>query len=305
MNGKLVLVTGGGGFIGSHLAEGLIAAGARVRVLDNFSSGHKENLDGLDIELIEGDIRDTDACAKACAGAFRVFHQAALGSVPLSLEDPAKTFAVNVGGTANVFAAARDAEVERVVYASSSAVYGDSAGSPKREAEIGNPLSPYAASKTMAEALADVYARCYGMQFVGLRYFNIYGARQDPSGPYAAVIPKFFAACSAGEPPTIFGDGTQTRDFTHVSDVVRANMLAATTRSEGAIALNIGAGITTTVTQLAEAIITVTGSDFEPKYVAARSGDILHSCADASLAAAAIGWRAEVSLAAGLAQTKP
>jgi nucleoside-diphosphate-sugar epimerase len=195
-----VLVTGGAGFIGSHLVDALLERGARVRVLDNFATGRRENLAHSigRIELMEGDIRDAATCGRACDGVAVVFHQAALGSVPRSMKDPATTIAVNVGGTANVFAAARDAKVSRVVYASSSSVYGDSDKLPKREGEEGKPLSPYALSKVMNEQLADVFTLCFGVELIGLRYFNVYGPRQDPQGPYAAVIPRFFAAVLSG-----------------------------------------------------------------------------------------------------------
>ena len=301
LTGKLVLVTGGGGFIGSHLAHGLVEAGCRVRVLDNFETGHRENLDGLDVDLHEGDIRDVATCDAACDGAAVVFHQAALGSVPRSMEDPATSLAVNVAGTANMFAAARKAGIARVVYASSSSVYGDNETLPKREGDEGAPMSPYALSKAMDEELAELFARCYAMQFVGLRYFNVYGSRQDPNGPYAAVVPRFFAACRAGESLTIFGDGAQSRDFTHVSDVVRANMMAATADIDGALALNIGAESTTTITELAETIIAVTGADVKPTYLDPRPGDVRFSRADTRRAFETIGWRAEVTLRDGLA----
>ena len=197
----LALVTGGAGFIGSHLVDALLAAGGAVRVLDDLSSGRRENLVQAAgaIEFVEGDIRDLAAVRRACDGVNRVFHLAAVGSVPRSMKDPAHTLSVNVGGTANVFAAARDAGVRRVVYSSSSSVYGDSETLPKREGEEGRPLSPYALSKRVNEELADVFARCYGMELVGLRYFNVFGPRQDPEGPYAAVVPRFFKACLRGE----------------------------------------------------------------------------------------------------------
>jgi nucleoside-diphosphate-sugar epimerase len=304
---KHVLVTGGAGFIGSHLVDGLLAVDAKVRVLDNFATGHRENLAAVasKIEIIDGDIRDEDACAKACKGVSLVFHQAALGSVPRSIEDPATSIVVNVSGTANIFAAARDAGVKRIVYASSSSVYGDNEALPKREGQEGAPLSPYAVSKWMNEELANVFARCYGMTFVGLRYFNVYGARQDPNGPYAAVIPKFFAAIAKGVAPTIYGDGKQMRDFTYVSDVARANMQAAIANTEGAIAINIGAESNTTVTALAKTMIKVMGADLKPRYVDARPGDVMYSRADASRARGAIGWNAEIALDQGLDKTKP
>src|SRR5262245_39452117 len=231
-----VLVTGGAGFIGSHLVDALLERGAKVRVLDSFATGFRRNLEhcASRIELLEGDIRDTGTCRRASEGTQYVFHQAALGSVPRSVDDPATSIAVNVAGTANVFAAARDAGVSSVVYASSSAVYGDSERMPKREGQEGRPLSPYATSKWMNEELAEVYTRCYGIRFVGLRYFNVYGPRQDPSGPYAAVVPRFFEAAAERRAPVIFGDGLQSRDFTFVADVVEANLLAAGTKADGA-----------------------------------------------------------------------
>jgi len=301
--GRLVLVTGGAGFIGSHLVDELLALGAQVRVLDNFSTGHRANLSHCAerIELIEGDIRDVAVCRRACAGASYVLHQAALGSVPRSMEDPASTLAVNVSGTANVFAAARDARVLRIVYASSSSVYGDSEELPKREGHEGRALSPYALSKQMDELLADTFARCFGMTLVGLRYFNVFGPRQDPNGPYAAVVPRFFAACQANEAPTIYGDGNQSRDFTFVADVVRANLLAATVPElSGAAVFNIGAGGQTTVSELARLIVRAAGAALEPRHAPSRAGDVAHSRADASAAERALGFRASVTLEQGL-----
>ncbi|MEM9693689.1 MAG: SDR family oxidoreductase [Myxococcota bacterium] len=304
---RSVLVTGGAGFIGSHLVDALLERGAGVRVLDNFATGKRENLAHVAdrVEVFEGDIRDLATCAKACAGVGFVFHQAALGSVPRSMEEPAPSIAVNVAGTANVFAAARDAGVTRVVYASSSAVYGDSEALPKREGQEGSPLSPYAVSKWMDEELAATFARCYPqMSFAGLRYFNVYGPRQDPNGPYAAVVPRFFDACARGVAPTIYGDGEQSRDFTFVKDVVRANLLAAGAAFTGAYAFNIGAGGTTTVTRLAEAIIEICGVDLKPSYLDPRPGDIKFSQADTSRAHAMLGFSPTTELFDGLAQTK-
>jgi nucleoside-diphosphate-sugar epimerase len=301
-----VLVTGGAGFIGSHLVDALLARGAKVRVLDNFSSGRRENLAhcAADVELLVDDLRDLEACRRACEGASYVFHQAALGSVPRSLRDPATSLDVNVGGTAKLFTAARDAGVQRVVYASSSSVYGDSEILPKREGTEGQPLSPYALSKWMNEELASAFTRCFGMRFVGLRYFNIYGPRQSPEGPYAAVIPLFFDACRREEPPVINGDGEQSRDFTFVSDAVQANLLAAGAPDEACgRAYNIGAGGRTTVNELARLIREVTGASVTPEHRPPRAGDVAHSNADVSRALTAFGYSPSVALVEGIART--
>ena len=298
-----VLITGGAGFIGSHLADALLERGARVRVLDNFATGRRENLAGCiaRIELIEGDIRDAEACHRACEGVRFVFHQAALGSVPRSMKDPATTIAVNVGGTANIFAAARDARVARVVYASSSSVYGDSEKLPKREGEEGRPLSPYALSKVMNEQLADIFARCFGMEFIGLRYFNVYGPRQDPDGPYAAVIPRFFKAFANDEAPVIYGDGEQARDFTFVADAVRANLLAADAPVDACgRAYNIGGGQSTSVASLAGLIREAVGGGPEPVHEPPRPGDVRASLADVSRAGNAIDYVPTLTLNEGL-----
>jgi UDP-N-acetylglucosamine 4-epimerase len=304
--GVPVLVTGGAGFIGSHLVDALLERGAKVRVLDNLSSGRRQNLAHVEgrVELLEDDIRDVEACRRACEGVRYVFHQAALGSVPRSLKDPATSLAVNVAGTANVFTAARDAGVARVVYASSSSVYGDSEILPKREGNEGNPLSPYALSKHMNEELASTFARCFGMQLIGLRYFNIYGPRQSPEGPYAAVIPLFFDACRKGIAPVINGDGEQSRDFTFVADAVRANLLAAGAPDEACgTAYNIGAGGRTTVNELARLIIEATGAKVTPEYREPRAGDVKHSNADTSKAKTAFGYVPEIALPEGIRRT--
>ena len=295
-----MLVTGGAGFIGSHLVDALVARGARVRVLDDLSTGRRENLS--DVELIEGDIRDAEACRAACAGAEYVFHQAALGSVPRSMIDPGASIAVNVTGTANVFAAAREAR--RVVYASSSSVYGDGEGVVKREGEEGRPLSPYAASKAMGEELAEVFSRCYGQELIGLRYFNVYGPRQSPDGPYAAVVPRFFQACASGEAPVIHGDGEQSRDFTWVGDAVMANLLAAGAPAEACgRAYNVARGERTSVRELAEQVRRLVGNGLPPRHEPPRSGDVRHSQADISAAEARLGFRAGVGLREGLERT--
>jgi nucleoside-diphosphate-sugar epimerase len=290
--GSTVLVTGGAGFIGSHLVDELLAAGATVRVLDNFETGRRANLEHASdkIRLIEADIRDLDACQRACEGVDYVLHEAALGSVPRSMATPANTVNVNVAGTANVFTAARDQNVKRVVYASSSSVYGSSDRLPKREGEEGAPLSPYALSKSMNEQLAEVFERCFGLQLVGLRYFNVYGPRQDPNGPYAAVIPRFFASCRAGKSPVIYGDGTQTRDFTFVADVVHANLLALLATTGSGRAYNVGASERTSVSELARTIIRATEMQLEPVYEASRPGDVKDSLADTASIRDAFGW---------------
>jgi nucleoside-diphosphate-sugar epimerase len=300
------LVTGGAGFIGSHLVDALVARGDRVRVLDDLSSGNLDNLAnvGNQIELIEGDLRDPAICRLACTNVGVVFHQAARGSVPRSMEDPATTFAVNLGGTANLLAAARDAGVERVVWASSSSVYGDSVALPKREGEEGRPLSPYALSKRQCEELAELFTRCFGLATVGLRYFNVYGPRQDPRGPYAAVVPRFFAAASTSDPIEIHGDGIQTRDFTWVGDAVAANLAAAAAPLAACgRAYNIAHGERTSVLDLAHHILAATGSTSRIVHLERRAGDVDHSCAEVSLAAGALGVRCGTNLAAGLALT--
>jgi UDP-N-acetylglucosamine/UDP-N-acetyl-alpha-D-glucosaminouronate 4-epimerase len=302
-----VLVTGAAGFIGSHLVDALLERGALVRALDNFSTGRPENLAHCRerIEMVEGDLRDLPTCRRACAGIDVVFHEAALGSIQRSIEDPATTVAINVGGTVNLLAGARDAKVRRVIYASSSSVYGDSTALPKREGEEGTPLSPYAASKVMNEDLAALFGRCYGMELVGMRYFNVYGPRQDPEGPYAAVIPRFFKAYAAGQAPVIYGDGEQSRDFTFVADVVAANLLAAAA-SETALgrAYNVACGQRTSVNELALAVREAFGGGPEPMYQAARGGEVRHSAADVSLARQELGFVAGVRLAEGIVRTR-
>jgi UDP-N-acetylglucosamine/UDP-N-acetylgalactosamine 4-epimerase len=303
LRGERVLVTGAAGFIGSHLVDALVARGARVRALDNLTAGRRDNLAQslAEIEFIEGDIRDPGTCRTACRDMALAFHQAAVGSVPRSLADPATTLAVNVCGTANVFAAAREEGVRRVLYASSSSVYGDSQILPKREGEEGRPLSPYALSKRMNEQLAEVFARCFGMQFIGLRYFNVYGPRQDPEGPYAAVLPRFLKASLAGKAPVIFGDGEQSRDFTFVSDAVEANLLAAGAPTEACgRAYNVASGRQTTINELAAAVREAVGEAPEPTYEDARPGDARHSLADGSLSLHALGYAPKIHLKEGI-----
>lgn len=305
-DGKTALVTGGAGFIGSHLVEALLHEGASVRVLDNLATGHRSNLPATQdsFAFVEGDIRNAETCGELTAGVDVIFHQAALASVPRSLKTPAETFRTNVQGTVNVLTAARDHGIRRIVYASSSSVYGDSRELPKTEGREGSPLSPYAMSKHMDEELSRIYRDCFNLEPVGLRYFNIYGPRQDPKGPYAAVIPKFFEACFQGKAPVIFGDGTQSRDFTFVSDVVEANLSAALTDNAVAgEAYNIGAEGRTTVNELAQLIGELTGSSVSPIHEPPRPGDVAHSNADVSKAAAAFGYTPTVEIREGLQRT--
>ncbi len=302
---KTYLVTGGGGFIGSHLADALLARGDRVRVLDNFSTGRRENLPPREgLELIEGDIREAPTCRRAAVGCAGVFHQAALGSVPRSVADPATTFAVNATGTLNVFLAAKEAGIRRVVYASSSSVYGDDPNLPKREDRVGQPLSPYAASKRSNELTAAAFARCYGIRFVGLRYFNVYGPRQDPDSPYAAVIPLFIRAAIAQAAATIDGDGEQTRDFTYVADVVGANLAAMERDSpDGSSVLNVGAGHRTSINELWKTICEIAGSRLEARHGPPRPGDVRDSLADIARAGGLLAYEPRFRIREGLAET--
>ncbi len=298
-----ILITGGAGFIGSHLADAAVAAGARVRILDNLATGLESNLDHLQgrIEWQRGDLRDLEACRRAVDQTTFVFHQGALGSVPRSLEDPATSIAVNVGGTTNLFMACRDAGVRRIVYASSSSVYGDHPGLPKEEGREGNPLSPYALSKSMCEQLCESFTRSFGLEIVGLRYFNVYGPRQRPDGPYAAVIPRFFDAYREGRAPKIFGDGEQSRDFTFVADAVHANLLAAGAPAESCgRAYNVAAGRRTTLNELVREIRSLMGGTAEAVHEPERAGDVRHSLADLRQVEAGIGYRPRFDLAEGL-----
>jgi UDP-glucose 4-epimerase len=299
-----VLVTGGAGFIGSHLVDALVASGARVRVLDDLSTGSRENLAAslAQVELVIGDIRDADLCLHAAEGMNVIFHEAALVSVPESIRKQDRTFAINLLGTAHVFDAACKAGVKRVVYASSSAVYGDCSTMPLNEIQHGHLLSPYAVSKRSSELYADFAFAHHGISSVGLRYFNVYGPRQRADSAYAAAIPKFVTNCRAGVPPQIFGTGEQTRDFVHVSDVVRANLVAGIQPGLGAEVMNIGTGVATSVQSLAEETCRLLAPRLTPVKLEARPGDIPRSVSDPRLAERLIQWRARVSLSEGLAQ---
>lgn len=313
------LVTGAAGFIGSHLVEALLGLGQRVVGLDDLSTGFRRNLRAATaahpeaagrFRLVRGDVRAADACRTACAGADIVLHQAAIASVPLSIEDPARTHAVNVGGTLTLLAAARDAGVRRVVQASSSAIYGDLRGVPHREDRIGAPLSPYALSKLQAEEWADLFGRLYGLEAVGLRYFNVFRPRQDPAGGYAAVIPAWTRALLLGKPCVVHGDGSTTRDFVPVEDVVQANLLAAVADlPSGARVFNVGAGRSTSLGKLFELLRDAVGALHPyagfalPRHDPRRAGDVHDSRADISSITAALGYRPSAKLGPAIART--
>lgn len=302
------VVTGGAGFIGSHLVEHLVTAvgGHRVTVLDNFSTGKRENLaPWLDrIRVVEGSVTDPDACREAIAGADFVLHQAALPSVPRSLRDPMASHEANTTGTLNVLIAARDARVKRVVYAASSSAYGNTAELPKREAMLPRPLSPYAAAKYAGEQYCRAFHASFGVGTIALRYFNVFGPRQDPASQYAAVIPKFIVCAQAGESPTIFGDGEQTRDFTFVRNVVRANLLACEAPPAAlGEAYNVGCGERVSVNALWHRIRDLLGATVEARYEASRTGDVRDSLASLDRVRAMLGYAPVVALDDGLRET--
>jgi nucleoside-diphosphate-sugar epimerase len=301
------LVTGGAGFIGSHLVEHLLAAGARVRVLDDFSTGRRENLAPFRnrIEVMEADIVDPEACRRACQDMTVVFHQAALPSVPRSVKDPAHSHEVNATGTLNVLLAARDAGVRRVVYASSSSAYGDTPTLPKREDHVPSPRSPYAVAKLTGEHYVRSFPAVFGLEGVALRYFNIFGPRQDPGSPYAAVIPLFAKAAMAGEPPLIHGDGEQTRDFTYIDNAVLANFLAAAAPAEkvSGEVFNVGCGERISVNRLWEEIRTVLGASVEAVHGPPRPGDVQDSLASLDHITQRTGYRVLVDLETGIRRT--
>jgi UDP-N-acetylglucosamine/UDP-N-acetylgalactosamine 4-epimerase len=306
-----ILVTGGAGFIGSNLVEKLLKTDSvdLVRVLDNFSTGFAANINEFEsdpkFEFVEGDITDFNTVLQACDGITAVSHQAALGSVPRSIHDPLTTNNVNITGTLHVFHAAKEKKVKRVVYAASSSTYGDHPGLPKIEDQIGNPLSPYAVTKYVNELYAKVYARVYGSEIIGLRYFNVFGPKQNPGGAYAAVIPLFVKAILDNEPPVINGDGETSRDFTYVANAVQANLKALFVTGEEAVnqVYNIAFGERTTLNELFEELKGVAGSDLAPKYAAERPGDVRHSLADISRARKLLGYNPEVSVREGLKRT--
>jgi len=278
------LITGGAGFIGSNIAHRLVKNGESVRILDNFSTGKHENLTGIEkrIEIIEGDIRDYDLVKQAVKGVDYVLHLAALASVPLSNKDPITSNAVNVTGTLNVFEASRLALVKKLVFSSSSAIYGDASELPINEWSPAHPVSPYAVGKLIGEYYARVYWEMYQLPTVSLRYFNVYGPNQNPEGDYAAVIPKFIISLLHNRPPVVFGDGLQSRDFIYIEDAVTANILAATNEEMVGTEYNVASGNQFTLNQLLEELCKITGVDLNTNYAAGRSGDIRHSYADIS-----------------------
>ena len=295
------LVTGGAGFIGSHIAARLLALGHDVRILDNLSSGRQENLDACrGAQFLRGDITVPADAQAACRDRDVVFHHAALVSVQESLDHPAKSFGINVGGTLNMLLAARQSGVQRFVLASSAAVYGDDPRLPKEEGMNATPISPYGADKAAAEQYVLLAGRVWGMETVALRYFNVFGPRQDPNGEYAAVIPKFVARLTASEPPLIFGDGRQTRDFLFVEDVVAANLLAAEHAAAPGGTFNIARGEPEDLLGVLNILKEATGLDTGPKFEPARVGDIVHSSANIERASKLLGFRPATPLAAGL-----
>ena len=306
-----ILVTGGAGFIGSNIVEQLLQDErvSFVRILDNLATGSLQNMAGFSghpgFEFMEGDIRQFETCLKACENIDVINHQAALGSVPRSVDDPLTTNEVNITGTLNIFTAAKEKNINRVVYAASSSTYGDHPGLPKTEDKIGNPLSPYAVTKYVNELYAKVYADLYGMQFIGFRYFNIFGPRQNPQGPYAAVIPLFIKALIENKSPLINGDGTHSRDFTFVANAVHANIIGLFTENKRALnqVYNIACGHQTSLLQLFDALKQEASSSLAPLHGPDRTGDVKHSMADISKAKDLLGYNPSITVADGLKTT--
>jgi UDP-N-acetylglucosamine/UDP-N-acetylgalactosamine 4-epimerase len=311
IRGKKILISGGAGFIGSNLCEYFLQNN-KVVCFDNLSTGKKSNITPLlsnpNFNFIEGDIRNYDDCVKAVIGCDIVLHQAALGSVPRSIADPITTNAVNITGFLNMLQAAKEAGIKRFVYASSSSVYGDLAELPKREDKIGNPLSPYAVTKLVNEHYAEVYRKLFGMEIIGLRYFNVFGKNQDPEGQYAAAIPRFIKAILNGKSPVIFGDGKQTRDFTYIKNVIHANECAASTQNTEAFGklFNVAFGIETSVNELINVLIREISeirnpkSEIKPSYQPERKGDVKYSQASIDQARTLIGFDPQYSFDKGI-----
>jgi nucleoside-diphosphate-sugar epimerase len=299
------LVTGGAGFIGSHIAQALLERGERVRIFDNLSTGRTSNLDALrgDVDVVRADLRDMEAVRDAMNDVDVVFHQAAMASVPESLADPVTTLDVNVGGTQNVLLAARDHGVRRVVFASSCALYGERPELPSYEALLPHPLSPYAVHKLTGEGLCGVFTRAFGLETVALRYFNVFGPRQDPASDYAAAIPKLTMALARGATPVVFGDGEQTRDFVYMENVARANLLAADAAAAVGQVINIGSGESISINEMLRVAADLLGVPLHPEYRDARAGDVRHSRADISRAKVLLGYEPSVGFREGLTRT--
>ena len=299
------LVTGGAGFIGSHIVEALVSRGDTVRVLDNFSTGHQKNLEACkgQVDIIKGDVADATVVADAVKGVDLIFHQAALASVPRSVKKPLQTHHACVTGTLNLLNEARRAEVRRVVYAASSSAYGDLPASSKRETDITAPLSPYAVAKLAGELYCHAFYHTYGLETVAIRYFNVFGPRQDPDSPYSAVIPLFISALLAGERPVIYGDGWQSRDFTYVANVVHGNLLAADADAAAGRTLNVANGRSTSLIELLAALNTLLGTSIEPIHEEPRAGDVRHSMADTTLAQQILSYHPVVEFEAGLTES--
>jgi nucleoside-diphosphate-sugar epimerase len=298
------LVTGGAGFIGSHLAEELVRRGHQVRVLDNLSTGKRRNLEHIaGVDLVEGDVADPDACARAVRGVEFVLHQAAIPSVPRSVKDPVTSNRANIDGSLNVLVAARDAGVRRVVYAGSSSAYGDTPTLPKREDMPTGPLSPYALQKLVAEQYCQMFTRLYGLETVTIRYFNVFGPRQDPGSPYSGVISLFSTALLEGRQPTIYGDGEQTRDFTYVANVVDGVLKACEAPRASGEVINVATGGRISLNELFEVMRKLVGADVRPNYGEARAGDVRDSQADITKARELLGYEPIVSFEDGLRQT--
>lgn len=295
------LVTGGAGFIGSHLVRSFKQLGHSVRVIDDFSSGKRTNLAGLpSVEIVEGDLRDLDACLTACDGMDMVFHQAAVPSVPRSVDDPMNSHTANIDGSFNLLVAAVRKKCRRVIYAASSSAYGDAAVSPKHEELKPAPLSPYAVQKLAGELYGKAFFECFGLETLSLRYFNVFGPRQDPKSQYAAAIPAFVTAILAAKPPTVYGDGEQTRDFTYIDNVVHGNVLAANARRTTGEAVNVACGESISVNRIIARINELLGRNVRPRYLPPRTGDVKHSLADIGLAKQLIGYEPIVPFDEGL-----
>ena len=302
----IALVTGGAGFIGSHIASALIAEGARVRILDDLSTGHRENLDeiGGGIDFIQGSVADEELLNKALEGVELVFHEAAIPSVPRSVEEPRQTHIASVDGTFSLLVAARDQKVRRIVYAASSSAYGDQPTLPKSELMLPDPLSPYAVAKLVGEYYCQVFTRVYGLETVSLRYFNVFGPRQDPGSQYSGVVSRFISALLSNERPVIYGDGEQSRDFTYIENVVLANLSAAEAPNAAGKVINVANGERITLNQLLSELKDLTGKqDVTAEYLEPRIGDVRHSLADISLARQLLGYESKVDLREGLQRT--